>query len=231
MATSGSSDFSLSLRQLGTDALRLIGAIGISDDPAAEELDLAMREANYMVKTWAADPDPKLWLLTETSLTLIASTATYNLITTPGARKIVEVRRRTSNIDTPLQMLSRQEYLDEPAKTASGMPRAWYFDPQRATRTLYIVNVPDATIAASTTLRYTYLRVIEDLDALDNDFDVPQEWLETLKYSLAARLTLPFKTHLSDPAGTAEIKERAAALYGQLATYDDEPASVYFSPA
>lgn len=231
MATSGSTDYSLTARQIATAALVLIGAIGIVDDPAAEDASTALEQLNLMVKTWGADPKPKLFQLTETSLTLIASTASYDLKTTPGARKVIEVRKRVSNVDIPLQPYSREEYLSEPSKTATGVPRAWYFDPQRASRTLYVVGVPDATIAASTTLRYTYLRVIEDLDALDNDFDLPQEWLEVLQYGLAARLTLPLKTHIADPVGAAEIKQRAADLYAQLSTYDDEGGSVYFQLA
>lgn len=227
MATSGSVDYSRNARQVATMALEAIGVCPIGETPEAGDAAKALEQLNLMVKTWSADPAPKLWLLTEASQALTASTASYTLT---AARKVLEVRKRLSNIDTPLQMLSRQEYFDEPAKTATGAPRGWYFDPQRATRTLYIVAVPDATIATSTTLRYTYLRVIEDLDSLDDDFDIPQEWLETLQYSLAARLLIPYSTHLSDPLKAAEIKSRAAELYGQLSAYDDEPASVFFSP-
>ena len=231
MATSSSSNYSLTARQIATAALEMVGVVDIGGTPAAEDATKALEQLNLMVKTWGADPKPKLFQLTETSLTLLASTATYNLISTPGARKVLEVRRRTSNVDIVLQPYSREEYLSEPSKTATGMPRAWYFDPQRATRTLYVVGVPDATIAASTTLRYTYLRVIEDLDTLDDDFDVPQEWLEVLQYGLAARLAIPYDLFLTNPAKAAKIEERAAALYGQLSSYDDEAASVFLQPA
>jgi hypothetical protein len=231
MATSGSTNFSLTARQIATVALQLVGVCGMGETPATEDADAALLQLNLMVKTWGADPKPKLWQLTETSLTLLASTASYNLVTTPGARKVIEVRRRTSNADIPLQPYSREEYLSEPSKTATGMPRAWWFDPQRASRTLYVVGVPDATIAASTTLRYTYLRVLEDLDALDDDFDVPQEWLEVLQYGLAARLSLPYDLFLTSPAKAAKIEERAAALYGQLSAYDEEGASIFLQPA
>jgi hypothetical protein len=230
MATSGSTNFSQTLREAATEALVMVGAIARGDTPEAADMSAALKAANLMVKTWSADPRPKLWLLTETSLTLVASTASYSLGTTPGARKVIEVRKRISNNDTPLTPLSRQEYYDEPQKTATGQPRAWYFDPQRGTRTLYIVGVPDATIAASTTLRYTYLRVIEDLDALDDDFDVPQEWVEVIQYGLAARLALPYDLHLINPAKAQKIEERAAQLYAQLSSYDEESASVFFQP-
>lgn len=228
MATSSSTNYSLTARQIATAALELIGVCPIGETPAAEDAAKALEQLNLMVKTWGADPDPKLWQRTTGSVVLVASTASYSVT---AARKVLSVRRRTSSLDTPLTQLSAQEYDDEPAKTATGVPRAWYFDPQRATRKIYIIGVPDATIAAAYTLEYTYLRVIEDLDTLDDDFDIPQEWLEVLEYGLAARLSMPYRTHISDAAGAQKIEARAASLYAQLASWDDEDASLFLQPA
>jgi hypothetical protein len=233
VTTSGSSDYSRTARQIATSALELIGVCPLGETPAPEEMAKAIEQLNLMLKTWGADPEPKLWQLTEGSVTLLASTASYAL---PAARKVLSVRRRTGTgvnvVDVPIDPgYSRTEYFNEPSKAAPGTPRAWYFDPQRAARTLYVVGVPDATIAASTTLPYTYLRVIEDIDALDDDFDLPQEWLEVLQYGLAARLTPFFKTHIADAAGSADIVQRAASLYAQLSSYDDEGGSVLMQPA
>jgi hypothetical protein len=207
--------------------LEEVNVIRIGADPQADDAAKGKEALNLMLKTWGADPKPKLWQVTNGTVTLIASTASYALT---SARKVISVRRRTSSVDTPLTPMSRQEYDDFPTKSASGMPYQWYFDPQRASRTLYVVNVPDATIAASTTLPYTYLRVIEDIDALDDDFDVPQEWTEVLKFGLAARLALTYRKHITDPTGYAEIKSRAGELYAQLSAYDDESGSVFFQP-
>lgn len=229
MATSGSTDFAQTSRQIVTTALELCGSIAIGDTPPTELAANGLLHLNLLLKTWATDP--KLFILAEGSVTLSASTASYTASPVSLARRIRGVRRRTSNIDTPLEPFSREEYLDEPAKTATGMPRGWYFDPQRATRTLYVVGVPDATIAASTTLRIDYERVIEDSDALDDDPDVPQEWLEALTYALAARLCTPLKVTTSAPQRAAAITERAGVLYAQLTADSDERASVFLSPA
>lgn len=228
MATSGSTDFSLDVGEMLQATLELVGATPLGDPAGANDLAKAREQANLMLKTWSASDDPKLWLLTEGTQALSTDTASYTL---SAARKVLSVRRRTSSIDTPLRDWSRQEYFDQPNKTSSGFPTNYYFDPQRATKTLYVWPVPDATIAASTTLQYTYLRVIEDLDSFSDDFDVPQEWLEPIQYSLAARLIIPFRMHLTDPAGAALIQQRAEALYAQLSSYDEEPASVFFQPA
>lgn len=233
MATSGSVDFSLNARQIATAALQLLGVVALGEDPTGDEAAKALEHLNLMLKSWGADPKPKLWQLTEGSVTLLASTSSYVLT---AARKVLSVRRRTgtgtSINDVPIDPgLSRQEYYDEPAKAATGTPRGWYFDPQRAARTLYVVGVPDATIAASTTLKYTYLRVIEDVDTLNDDFDLPQEWTEALQYSLAARLAVFFDLHQIHPTKATKIEEMAAMLYAKLSSFDDEAASVFMQPA
>lgn len=228
MATSGSSDYSLNARQIATAALELVGVVAVGDEPEANDAAKALEQLNLMVKTWGADPDPKLWLITEGSQALTASTANYVF---SAARKVISARRRTSNIDTPMIEWARSDYYDQPNKGSLGYPTAYYFDPQRAARTLYVWPVPSAAIAANTTVEYTYLRVIEDLDSLNDDFDVPQEWLEALQYSLAARLAVPYDLYLTNPVKAAKIEERAASLYAQLSSWDDEDAPVLFQPA
>lgn len=232
MTTSGSTDYSRTARQIATAALELIGVCPIGETPAPEDMTKAVEQLNLMLKTWGADPEPKLWQLTEGSVTLLASTSSYALT---AARKVLSARRRTgtgtAQNDVPLNVISRQEYFNKPNKLSIGYPIDVYFDPQRAARTLYVYPIPDATIAAAVTIPYTYLRVIEDIDALDDDFDLPQEWLEVLQYGLAARLTPFFKTHIADAAGAADIVQRAASLYAQLSSYDDESGSVLMQPA
>jgi hypothetical protein len=235
MATSGSVNYSLSARQIAAAALELIGVVSIGETPSAEDAAKALEQLNFLVKTWGADAKPKLWQSTEAAVTLVASQAAYTASPVTLARKVVSIRRRTGTLtaqnDVPLNELSRQDYDNKANKLSTGTPTEYYFDPQRATRSLYVWPVPDATIAASTTLRLTYLRVIEDLDSLDDDFDIPQEWLEVLQYSLAARLAVPYDLHLTNPTKAAEIKGLAQSFYAQLSAFDDESASVFMQPA
>ena len=226
MATSGSVTFTLTAREAVTTALELVKTTMIGSDASALDAALAQRHANLMLKTWGANE--RLWITTEGTITLLAATASYALTT---ARRVSSVRRRTSGVDTPLIMLSRREYNDYPSKAATGMPFQAFFDAQRTVRTLYVVGVPDATIALSTTLPYTYDRVIEDISDLANDIDIPQEWLEAFVYSLAARLLIPYGRYVVDPASAAEIKGRAQELYGQLSAQDDESGSIFLQPA
>lgn len=220
MATSGSVDFSMDAREIITEAFQTAKIVAAGETPTAEEMSDGERKLNLMLKTWSAKEH--LWIRTEGTTALVASTASYAIT---GARRMLSVRRRTSSIDTPMNELAREEYYDLPTKSATGMPVSWYFDPQRATRTLYVWPTASTAIAASTVLYYTYLRVIEDIDALENDPDVPQEWLEALVYSLAARLALSYGSDMVVPL--TAIAER---LVADLAAQDQEPVSVYFQP-
>jgi hypothetical protein len=224
MTTSGSVDFTLNSRQIIDAALQLIGVLQEGDSPSTARANEAATSLNMMLKTWGASE--RLWLMSEGIVTLVAGQASYSLGV--GVRTVQSVRRRVAGLDTPLTELSRSEYQDTPTKASIGLPNSWWFDRQRTTRTLYVWMVPDAAIAAQYTLPYTYTRVIEDIDTLDNDPDVPQEWLEVLTYNLAVRLG-PRYGGIDTPEW-AEIKTQAADLMALLPTRDQEESSVYISP-
>jgi hypothetical protein len=224
MATSGSTNFSMTARDVITKALRKAFVIGELETPSASEAADALQSLNLMLKSWSAKRH--LFIIASTSVTLLASTASYSLA---NARRVRSVRRRTSSVDTPLYEMSRQEYDDTPMKASIGFPNGFYFDPQRATRTLYVWPVPDASIATSTTLQITYERVLEDVDSLNDDLDVPQEWLECIVYNLAARLGPEFGVGATNP-DFALVLQTAQSLLMALNADDEEDASIYFRP-
>jgi hypothetical protein len=224
MATSGSTNFAMTSRDVVKHALRLISVLDGAEEPGATDAQFGLTTLELLLKSWGANP--RLWLKTEASLALVAATASYTLAL---ARRVYSVRRRTSNIDLALQEFSREDYFDTPSKAQAGTPIAWYFDPQRATKKLYVWPVPTAAVAASTTLEYTYGRVIEDCDSLNNNPDVPQEWLDALTYGLAVRLGPPFG--VAGSAEYREVKEEAGRLFAFITADDQETASVFMQPA
>lgn len=220
MATSGSTDFILTAQEIITEAFRTAKIIAAGETPTSGEIEDGRLKLNLLLKTWGAKEH--LWIRTEGTQALSAGTASYAI---SGARRMLSVRRRTASVDTPMSELSREEYYDLPTKSAQSMPVNWYFDPQRSTRTLYIWPTASTATAASTTLYFTYLRVIEDIDALSNDADLPQEWLEALVYSLAYRLSLTY-----GGPDTAALKAIADDLVADLTAQDQEAASVFLQP-
>lgn len=220
MATSGSTDFSMNSREVITSAFINAKIYSPGETITAEDMASGQEALNLMLKTWGAKEH--LWIVSEGSVALVAGQATYSV---PAARRMISVRRRINGIDTPMNVLSRDEYDALPNKSGQGMPVSWYFDPQRSARTLYVWLVPTTALAASVSLKYTYLRVIEDVDALDNDPDVPQEWLEALVYSLSDRLANSYGEN--NPA----LSAFAAQLVRDLSSQDQESASLFIQPA
>lgn len=228
MAVSGSTDFNLVANDLIQEAYQLCGLDTEGDGISNKMYVDGRRSLNLILKDWGTKE--RLWLRTEaTPLTLVTDTASYAL--TPDSQKplrILSVRRRnSSNVDTPMRMLSRQEYFDLPNKTTSGAPTCWYYDPQTTTGTLYVWPRPSSSDASAYTLPYTYLRRMDDMDATNNDADIPQEWLRALSYTLASELALKFGIA---PDIRAEITQRAANHLDQIEMWDNETAAIFLMP-
>jgi hypothetical protein len=99
--------------------------------------------------------------------------------------EIVDMRITRSSTDLPMHRMSREEYYALPNKTTTGYPTSWFYDRQRSGGTIYVWPAPDATAG---TLKFTYRRIVMDLDASSDDIDLPQEWHKALVYNLAVEL-------------------------------------------
>lgn len=221
MSTSGSTDFNLNTNELIDEAFDILG-IGSEGESISDDMyRRAKRSLNLIIKTWGTQDH--LWLRTERTLSLVADQAAYAL--SPKPMRVESVRRKVSNLETPLNMFSRQEYFDMPNKSAASIPVSYYYDPQSTTGTLYLWPAPSAATASTTTLNITYLRRMEDFDGTGDDADMPQEWLEALAYALAVPLALKYT-----PAKYQLIKSAADEKFAILKAWDNEPASIYLQP-
>jgi len=229
VSTSGSTNYGLVTNTLVDEAFDICGIGSKGESVSADMYLRATRSLNLIVKTWQAQPH--LWTMTEGSVTLVASQADYALATLFSVKpmRVLSVRRRVTSgsTDTPLIEMSRQEYFDTPNKTSASVPTAFYYDPQRATGTLYLWPTASTATAAAQTLRVTYLRRIEDFDGTADDPDLPQEWTQALCYALASELALKYGVA---PDIRMEINARAGALYAALSGFDNEPASIFLQP-
>ena len=188
MATSSSTDYSITAREVIDFALKKTNLLARGQTANGDIAADAMTELNLMLKGWLKHDS--IWRLTEASLTPTASTASISMTSTNPYRVVDARFRGTDGYDIPMMELTRTEYYDIPNKTATGTPTQWYFDPQRATSTLYIW--PVLSSVTTQTIRVTYQRRHEDIDDLANDIDVPQDHLEVVGYNLAARLADSF---------------------------------------
>lgn len=223
-------DFTLTSAQVIDQAYKLPGVLSLSATVTANQAAQGLTVLNLMLKTLGTLPH--LWLTTAGSEPLIAGQVQYPL---PLVRRMMSVRRRISTgvnaNDTPLAELSRQDYDYTPNKNATGTPVSYYFNPQVTTRTLYIWPTAATLVAASTTLEYTYQRVINDSDALNDVVDVPQEWLDCIVYNLAVRLARANGQADDQPRAFEDLKSEAARLLAVLSQDDQEDGSLYFQPS
>lgn len=227
MATSGSTDFTLSNNEIVAKAFNILG-VGSEGEPiSARMYEDGTLSLNLLIKTWGAQAH--LWTMTEGSLALVASQASYS-VTAPKPMRILSMRRlvTASGIETPLMELSRQEYFDLPNKTIESIPTSFYYDPRTTSGTIYLWPTASTATAADMSLRLTYLRKMEDMDSTADEADLPQEWLQALIWNLALDLMTEYPVR--DPALAKLIIGRATKLYDDLKGWDEEPASIFIQP-
>jgi hypothetical protein len=229
MTTSGSTDFGLVTNTIIEEAFDVCGVGSEGEAISADQYERARRSLNLMVKAWSAEEH--LWLRTEASVTLVASQASYALATLFSQKpmRVLSVRRRVTSgsLDTPLLELSRQDYDAISSKTVAAVPTSFYFDPQRATGTLYVWPTASTATAAAQTLLVTYLRRIEDFDGSNNDPDLPQEWLEAVTSGSPTgwRSSTSATRACATTSACAPPMARAA-----IESWDTEPGSVFLQP-
>jgi hypothetical protein len=223
MTTSGTTTFTMTAAQVISYALCKIGIVRGTSAVPPDDAEDARIELEAMMKEWAFT-GPYISTKAEGSVTLTNATQSYDLTTTKPLRILGVRYRQTSGLDLPMEQLAREEYYELPNKASAGTPTQFFFDPQSATQTLFVWPVP-ATVTTET-FKYTYQRRIQDIGVITNTIDIPQEWLSTVGYGLAARLL--------DEYGIADqvserIRQRAGELRQIAMDYDRDPI-VLFQP-
>ncbi len=194
MALSGSSNYSLDAEALIKAAYRKLG-INVTLT-STQEAD-ALVALNTLIKSWGPK-GLKVWLQEESSWSLVADTASVSItgLTTDLPLDISNVFLRDSNSnDTPMEILSRDEYKRLPDKTTSGVPTQVYYHADASegvtqTGTLYVWPVPTSTEVTEYDLYFSWRKPIDDLDAKTDDIEIPNFWYRALIWNLAKELLL-----------------------------------------
>ena len=135
------------------------------------------------------------------------------------------IRDIAGSNDTPISVaMSKQEYNNTSSKGTTGTPIQVYYDPQINAGHLYVR--PEFT-DANKLLFIEFQKSIEDLATAADDFDLPQEWAETLTWNLAWRLAPEYEVPM---AKYNQLKEMAVYTLDQLRGWDQETSSLFISP-
>lgn len=224
MTTSGSIASTLLASEVIKSSMQELGVLAAGENPTAEDLTLGLRSLNFLLKSWAARGLTS-WRDQDGTLTVDAGTREAPLA--PYCLDVTEARVvQVPNYERPLQRWELAQYRQLPNKATPGFPTSYTVQKTADGIALLLWPVP----SVSTTILYSYTRIIEDVTDGDQTLDLPQEWLEAVYVALAARLAQPMGVTRLDPATAQIVIQRALSLENEL--FDaDRPASIYMGSA
>lgn len=230
MATSNSTDFSITRDQLLSGALRIAGAIAQGETPTATQVTEAAEALNMFVKELQADGMP-LWAIKQYSIPLTAS-STFTIgegatINTPKPLKVFQayLHNTSNNIDIPMRVLTREEYNRLGNKTSTGQPNQIFYEPLLTTGVLHVFPIADSYSIANHTIVLIYQRPFEDFDSSTDNPDFPQEWYNAVKFGLADLLAPEYGLPLQE---RQDLARRAKTLRDTALGFGTEEGSIFF---
>jgi hypothetical protein len=192
---------------------------------------------NMMIKQWQTE-GIKLWTVVEQQVPLTASKTSYTIapsggdITSNKPLRVIQAWLRnttiTPNVDTQVQILSKQEYNMLGSKFSTGTVNSLYLNPGVSSSVLNLYLTSD-TLSST---RYTLYMVVQVplADVLDDgtaDPQFPNEWYSTLVWNLADEIAVengvPEKRR-------QEIALKANMYKSKLEDWDVENESTFFVP-
>jgi len=232
MATSNSTNFAVTRDDIIKGALRLCGALALGETPTTDQVTEAGEALNMLVKAWEAD-GMALWARTEYTLPLTLATQSYAMglgqtVNIPKPMKVTQaiLHDTQTNIDIPMRIITRDEYLRLGNKTTTGQPIQIYYDPQRDHGVLYVYPPANSAAVSYKQIKITYQKPFEDFDASTDNPDFPQEWFEALKYGLATRLAGEYGISMDD---RKQLLFEAQAIKAEALGYGTEEGSFFIT--
>ncbi len=239
MATSNSTNFTVTRDDLIQRALRIVSAIGQGETPDNAAYTEASMALNMLIKERQAD-GMQLWKVqTCTPIALTASTKDYTIglsstIAQTAPLKILQAWIRTTSTaaDSPINLITKSDYDRYGVKTSTGQPSEMYYNPpgvglpeQQGTITLY--PAPDTNTAANCTLVFTAHYPIQDFDVSTDNPDFPSYYFNALTWGLAAELAYEYGVPLAE---RSMIAKTADMHLTKALGFDIEEGSFYIQP-
>lgn len=200
------------VQDLGTLALRKLFVVEGHEVPADEDAARALENTRMLLRTWAVN-GIRLWLNEQQSVTLVAGQASYTL--DPRTLEVFDAYRSQGNTDSPMRILTREEYNSLPNKTVTGQPYALW--PDRRYNSTVITVYPVPQTGTTDTLSLGTKRQILDPVSLGENVEMPPEWSEAIVYNLAVRMAPDFGVE-PEPF----VVSMAGQLYADLSGQDRE---------
>lgn len=230
MSTSNSYSFTVTRDDIINAALRTLSVLDQASTANATDLANCGQALNLLMKQWADNGAP-LWavqwiqvpMVTGTSSYTIGPTGTTVLSYRPTRVISAFLRNNLTALDKTVEVVSRSAYELLGNKASLGIVNQVYYDSQLANGVLYCYNVPGDS---NYTLWLSVQRPIQDITAGTQNFEVPQEWFLSLKWSLAEEVALEYGV---DQQTLQYVTQKAAHFKQKAFDWQQEETSVYFS--
>lgn len=135
--------------------------------------------------------------------------------------------RDADSIDTPVTLISNEEYSHLSAKSSTGYLNQAYYDPQLGAGDLYWWPIPNDD-HTNKILYAKVHRIFEDFDAAGDTPDFPSEWYLALVYKLAEVMAPTFGLAGQD---LRDISTLANYYLQEVLDFDTEYTSLFLQPA
>ena len=209
--------------------MRVLGVVGAGDNPTPADYQNCAEALNLYIKQLQTKGLP-LWKVEDLQVPMVAGQTTYtlgptgNVVTDRPLRVVMAFIRSSTNNDTVLQVISRQEYMQQSYKPSQGVPNQCYYDPQLTNGVLYVYNTPfDSTY----TIHLQVQLPISDITSPNSVPEFPNEWYNLLKFGLADQVAMEYGVS----AGIRqELAMRAAKMLDEMIDWSQEEASTMFMP-
>jgi hypothetical protein len=217
MATSGTTDFNLSIDDLIEDAFERCGM----RPTAGYQLTSARRSLNLVFLDWA-NRGLNLWTIEQATYTLTQGTKEITLPTDTVnvLEAIIRQNSQGVNSDVYIERISREDYLNVPDKTSEARPAQFYVERTNSPK-VYFYPAADQTY----TFVYYRIRRIQDAGVYTNTTDVNFRFLPCLVSGLAFQLSLKYA-----PERAQALKALYEEDFNRAAMEDRDTASVQFVP-
>jgi hypothetical protein len=223
-------------------ALRKVNAYNSGGSPRAEQVADAVAELNDMLKEWQSEG--LTWLRQFIYVTLVAAQASYDIgptsvdlvhadtaSATDYLQRPVRVhgatRLDTDGNEVPLNPVSRGDYLAKTSKSSAGTVVDYYYDAQRDNGVLFVWPTPATGVTDKIVLDVD--RIIEDAgtDGTTETLDIPPDWINAVKWGLAARICPEYGVPLSE---RDRLGKEAEFFKDKATGFARENVSTFFQP-
>lgn len=219
MAVSGTYNFNLDIDEVIQEATEMIGG----EDTLGHTPASARRSINLMLKDWQ-NRGILLWTTSTTTVTVVASTTSYDL--SGSTINALEVVLRRDNTDIQLTRITPEEYLIIPAPTQTGRPTQYSIRRGRDNPVMSVWPIPENS---TDELILEIVSELEDVNksAIQNA-DLPKRFLPALTCGLSYYLSMK-RPGVADTK-IAMLKANYEELLARAMEEDRERASIYLLP-